>query len=140
MKKIFVIFLCICYTAVTFGVTFQIHRCADNVLWAISNEESIHDACPLCHPVQRDNNDTKKECRDGGCDDMEFKLDQLSDKIFSYTKDKTPSLDPAIRVIPWIQDIFSFLSSPKEYIQIANVFAFANSSPPIYLNHCIFRI
>jgi len=138
MKKIFVIFLCICYVAVCFGITFQIHRCADNVLWVLSEVESIHHSCPFCH--QQDAEETKKDCRDGSCDDMEFKLDQLSDKVFSYTKDRTLTLDPAIRIIPWMQDIFSFPSPQRVYRPLRTILAFGNSSPPIYLQHCIFRI
>ncbi len=140
MKKIFIVFLCVCYTIVSFGITFQIHRCADNVLWAISNEKALHDTCPLCHHTPQSRDEIKKDCQGGNCEDMELKLDQLSHKVFSFTKDNTPSLNPAILTIPWMQDIFSFLSFSKEWTSSTHVFAFANSSPPIYLYNCIFRI
>ncbi len=125
---------------VSIGATFQIHRCSGHILWSVASEEPIHDACSLCCHTDQAGHDHKNSCQDGDCEDVVLKFDQLSDKFFSFAKDPVQSLSPAIIIIPWIQEILSFAFFSKEIIQETNVLAYANSSPPVYLANCIFRI
>ena len=140
MKKIFIIILCICYTMVSIGATFQIHRCGEHMLWSVSSEKLAYEACPLCNHSGEGSTKEDKSCHDEGCKDMEFKFDQLSDKPFFFVKDNGLTLSPAIVVIPWIQEIFSSVVPTKEIVAAIDILAFANSSPPVYLTNCIFRI
>ncbi|NGF55045.1 hypothetical protein G5B00_00855 [Parapedobacter sp. SGR-10] len=140
MKKFFILILSLCYTMVSIGATFQIHRCAGHILWSVSSEKLTHDACPLCGHSEKDITSKSKDCHSGDCADMEFKFDQLTDKLFSFSKDNGLSLSPAVVVIPWIQEIFSFAVSSQDSTLETVVLAYADSSPPVYLTNCIFRI
>ncbi len=139
MKKFFILIFSLYYTMVSIGATFQIHHCSGHILWTVSNEKLKHDACPLCNHSK---DITKKGdiCHGGDCADMELKFDQLSDKLFSFTNYSGLTFSPAVIVIPWIQEIFSFAVSSKDFIPETVVLASVHSSPPVYLTNCIFRI
>lgn len=133
MIKFWAILLCICYNTVSLGATLQIHTCGNNMLWSISKVENPHDSCPLCHSTPTDS------CHGGACQDLELKLDQLSDQLFANSKDTVQLVDSAIIVLPWIR-------SPQERAflpqldEARRILTHSNSSPPTYILHCTFRI
>jgi hypothetical protein len=133
MVKFFAIFLSVFYNIVCLGATLQVHSCGNNILWSISNTENIHDTCSICH------NSTSDICRGGDCQDIELKLDQLSDKLFSNNKDIVQLFHSAIITLPWIL-LPDAWTSHTEIVPTKAILAYSNSSPPTYLLHCTFRI
>lgn len=134
MVKFIAIFLSVFYNVVSIGATLQVHTCGSNILWSISGEENVHDSCPMCH------NDQATACHSGDCQDIELKLDQLSDKLFSHTKDAVQLVDSAIITLPWIQKLSYSGTLCQDVTPKREILAYTNSSPPTYLLHCTFRI
>ncbi|HMR18521.1 MAG TPA: hypothetical protein PKA53_04410 [Sphingobacterium sp.] len=134
MIKFIAIFLSVFYNVVSIGATLQVHTCGSTILWSISGDEDIHDTCPLCHSVPADT------CPGGDCQDIELKLDQLSDKLFSHNKDVVQLVHTAIITLPsWFQGLSTAIH-PQNLIPKRTILASTNLSPPTYLLHCTFRI
>ena len=133
MMRFWAILLGVCYNLVSLGATLQVHTCGNDILWSISESENPHDSCPLCHSTPTDS------CHGNSCQDLELKLDQLSDQLFANNKDTVQLIDSAIIVLPWIQSLKD-RALPHQIAQRSQVLAHSDSSPPIYILHCTFRI
>lgn len=133
MVKVLAIFLSLLYNVVSIGATLQVHTCGSNILWSISKTENVHNACPICDSTQTGT------CHSGDCQDIELKLDQLSDELFANSKDMVQLFQSATLVLPWIvlPDARTF---SRDSIPTNEVLVYSNSSPPTYLLHCTFRI
>lgn len=132
MIKFGAILLCLCYNLVSLGATLQIHSCGNKVLWSISETEDPHETCPLC------STEPTKSCHGDACQDLELKLDQLSDQLFANNNDSIQVVDTAIITLPWIMPFKKWVFTQR--VDKAQILTYSNSSPPIYILNCTYRI
>lgn len=137
MKFFLAIFLSLFYTITSLGAVLQMHTCSGNMTWTISKENLIHEKCPLCSKHSKSH---KKKCKTGKCKDIELKLDPLSDKLFSHNHDIQQIVSPAIVLIPWIQEFINMNFDEKSFIIVDHHSDISDTSPPINILHCTFRI
>ncbi|MBE8720122.1 hypothetical protein C4F40_05190 [Sphingobacterium sp. Ka21] len=103
---------------------------------------NTHSNCPLCSKDHQHTAEKKTNCQEShSCNDIQVKLDQLSDKLFSADYSKSfLGFSPTIITLYWVQPslfidfVFNSKHTPEETV------AFSNSSPPTYLLHRNFRI
>lgn len=137
MKKLFTLFLCLIYTFVAFGGSIFMHNCGENTTLSMY-EKSTHEKCPMCATGHKEIK-IEKVCKSGSCQDIEIKIDQLSDKLFSSNKSEKLLLQPIIFQRLWIDisplstAILSEVPIPKDNLHYANV------TLPYYLLNCNFR-
>lgn len=133
MKKVFTLILCLLFTFVTFGGAIYVHNCGENTLLSIY-EKTAHEHCPMCpkgHPETKKSN----SCLLKSCNDVEIKIDQLSDQLFSSQKADTFSFSHFIFPRYWV-NIKPLENTPElVYIRQEILYYISNSSPPIYILH-----
>lgn len=141
MKTVLTILLCIIYTTVSFGGTVYMHNCCGETKISL-NEKKGHDVCPLCAKKQKKapHPSKHKSCTDGKCSDIEIKIDQLSDKLFSGNSSFSFQHSPAILTRLWINLKPLALDVEKECLPWRSNFVYSDTSPPTFLLNCIFRI
>jgi hypothetical protein len=111
------------------------HNCGENFFISLY-EKSTHDNCPLC---AKNHTEKKVNCQDGSCNDVEIKINQLSDELFSVNSSDYSSMQPAIIQRLWIS------LKPIEYDNITTFsvvnyyFHHSDSSPPIFIRNQNFR-
>jgi hypothetical protein len=103
---------------------------------------NTHENCPMCSKDHDHTAEKKNNCQEShSCNDIQVKLDQLSDKLFS--KDHAKSFlgfGPAIITLYWVQpSLFNDFVFNNKYTSEERV-VFSNTSPPTYLLNRNFRI
>lgn len=137
MKKFITLILCFLYTFVTFGGSVFVHHCGENSQLSIYEKYS-HGSCPLCSHSKLA--DTKTDgCKSGNCKDIEIKINQLSDKLFSAKKSEKFNLEPIILQRFWIELLSFNFQTPTTTIVESFLLKNTESSPPSYILNCNFR-
>ncbi|WP_164112836.1 MULTISPECIES: hypothetical protein [Sphingobacterium] len=141
MKRFLAVLICMIYTTVSFGGSVYMHHCCGGTSISIY-EKAGHDACPLCakQEEQKPGSEHQKTCSDGKCSDIEIKIDQLANKLFSGQSHFSVHFAPFILTRLWINSKPVASEKEKEKLPLKNSFVCANSSPPTFLLNCIFRI
>ncbi|MFD2552974.1 hypothetical protein ACFSQW_01135 [Sphingobacterium tabacisoli] len=141
MKRFLALLLCAIYTMVSFGGSVYMHNCCGGTSISIY-EKTGHDECALCtkHEKQTSSSSEHKTCSDGKCSDIEIKIDQLANKLFSGSSNFSTDIAPAILPRLWISLKPISLELKKEKLALTNNFVFKDVSPPTFLLNCIFRI
>ncbi|MCA5006835.1 hypothetical protein [Sphingobacterium bovistauri] len=131
-------FVCIIFTFVSLGGTIYIHQCKDATLLSLYKQIDTK-SCPLCEKHHNDDHQKTENC-DGGCKDSTLKIDPLSDENFNINQAFFVQLSPAIIPIFWISNFGAPTKDTLQKKSLDFLFTFSDSSPPIYLQNCIFRI
>lgn len=142
MKRFIAIFLCIIYTTVSFGGSVYMHNCCGGTSFSIY-EKAGHDVCPLCTKKQDRNSSSSsdhKTCSDGKCSDVEIKIDQLANKLFSSHSPSLIHFSPAVLTRFWISIRPVSFELIKEKQPSKSAAHDIDTSPPTFLLNCIFRI
>jgi len=138
MKKLFTLFICLIYTFVTFGGSIFMHNCGESTTLSIY-EKSNHDKCSLCNTAHKETKQANKSCHTGSCKDIEIKIDQLSDKLFSSSKAEKFLLQPIIFQRLWVE-LTPFLNPALNIVSLSDFdFQDIQISPPHYILNCNFR-
>lgn len=141
MKRFLALLICIIYTMVSFGGSVYMHNCCGGTSISIY-EKTGHDACPLCtkHEEQKSDSEHHNTCSDGKCSDVEIKIDQLANKLFSGHPHFSVHFAPSILTRLWINSKPLAVEIEKEKLPLKNSFVYIDSSPPTFLLNCIFII
>lgn len=127
--------MCLLYTFVSIGGSIYLHKCSGETSLSIY-EKKAHSACPMCASPGNE----PKSCSTGDCTDVEVKIDQLKDQLFS-TKDLTDlQVAPTILTRLWvlIKPVDFNFEAPIHYN--LDYYSCTDSSPPLFILHSIFRI
>lgn len=130
--------VCVIFTFVSTGGTIYVHHCKENTVLSLYEKVSIQ-SCPFCENHHKSPKEKNNPC-EGDCKDSIVKIDQFSDKNFNTSPSFFAQLSPAIIPILWI---VNFTSADEDFSQnksTAFLYSYADSSPPIYIQHCTFRI
>lgn len=131
MKKIFTLFLCLLYTIVSFGGVVFVHNCNENFELSIY-EKTAHSSCPICAKKQ-ENKDKSKTCESGSCKDIEIKINQLSDKLFSSNSIEKVDIHPLTIARLWVEPYHEVVNNAIDSrISYVNK-SCCKKSPPIYI-------
>ncbi|WP_144062758.1 hypothetical protein [Sphingobacterium paucimobilis] len=141
MKRFLALLLCIVYTVVSFGGSVYMHNCCGGTSISIY-EKAGHDLCPVCTKEEQhtSSSSTHKTCSDGKCSDIEIKIDQLANKLFSGHSNFSIDVAPAILTRLWINLKPVSFELQKTEFALKNSFVYTDTSPPTFLLNCIFRI
>lgn len=130
--------VCVIFTFVSLGGNIYIHQCKDTTLLSFYSEIDTGN-CPFCEKHHNKDHKMDDHCA-GECKDSTLKIDQLSDQNFNTTHSSFVQLSPAITPILWILDFAIDTKDVETYHSLAYLLSFSDSSPPLYLQNCIFRI
>lgn len=113
------------------GGSIFVHNCGEKMLLSVY-EKSSHEECPLCAREHQEPN-KQSDCTDGSCNDVEIRIDQLSDKFFASKKNDTFVISPFIFQRLWVE-----ISTPQNTSYLVkkttdiNLYLL-NSSPATYI-------
>lgn len=131
--------MCLIFTFVSIGGNIYIHKCEEATLLSIYEKVGIN-SCPFCaNHHQEEHTNTDNHCA-GECKDDVLPIDQLSHTELSTQQAFFSHIYPAIIPLLWIT---SFSTPAEDTICISShdfLYAYSDSSPPIYLLNRIFRI
>lgn len=130
--------VCLIFTFVSLGGNIYIHQCKDAVLLSLYDKVNTQ-SCPFCEEHHKSHDEKEAHCA-GECKDSVLQIDNLTDKNFNTTPTFFTQITPAIIPLLWI---VNFTRSSEEILQqtpVAFLYSATDSSPPIYLQNCIFRI
>lgn len=135
MKSFFILLMCLLYTFVSIGGSIYMHKCSGETSLSIYAKKT-HSLCPMCTSPQSE----KKSCATGDCNDVEVKIDQLKDQFFLTNNLADVQFSPAILTRFWVlikavnYNIFTPVHNNLDY------YTYTDSSPPLFIQHSIFRI
>lgn len=137
MKRLFTLFLCTIYTFVAFGGSIFMHNCGENTVYSIYQKTS-HEECPICGNKSKT---TKKQkvCTSGSCKDVEVKIDQLADELFSANKAGKFLIQPHIFQRLWVEIAPVELPLVTDFPKLSIDRYYSSTAPPRYLLNCNFR-
>lgn len=126
---------------VSFGGSVYMHNCCGGTSISLY-EKAGHDICPMCTHEEKNNSESSKHktCSDGKCSDIEIKIDQLANKLFSGHSYFYSAVAPAILTRLWISLKPISLELKNEKFALRDSFVFKDVAPPTFLLNCIFRI
>lgn len=141
MKRFLVLLLCVVYTTVSFGGSVYMHNCCGGTSISIY-EKGEHENCSLCTKKKKKDvdNTPHKSCSDGKCSDIEIKIDQLENKLFSGQSSLSILFTPAILTRFWVNLKPITQELDQTNLPLQDSFVYKDSSPPTFLLNCIFRI
>lgn len=142
MRQFLALTLFILYSFTSSGATIYLHQCSGTTIISLMEGTNTHENCPMCSKDHDHTAKKKNNCQEShSCKDIQVKLDQLSDKLFS--KDYAESFfgfGPAIITLYWMQpNLFIDFAVNSKYVFKERV-AYPHSSPPTYLLNRNFRI
>lgn len=137
MKKLFTLFLCITYTFVALGGSIFMHNCGENTVLSIY-EKSSHEECPICNGNDKTST-IQVVCKSGACKDIEVKINQLDNELFSANKSEKFIIQPFIFERLWV-DLSPKTITLHSHIHSSPLLSYcSNTDPPQYLLNCNFR-
>lgn len=131
-------FVCIIFTFVSIGGNIYIHQCKDATLLSLYNQIDTK-SCPFCEKHHQDEHEQDEHCA-GECKDSTLNIDQLSDHNYNIHQSFFAQLSPVITPILWILNFTTPVSDIDTKESLEFKYSYTDSSPPIYLQNCIFRI
>ncbi|TCV13661.1 hypothetical protein EDC17_101917 [Sphingobacterium alimentarium] len=136
--RLLIYFMCLIFTFVSIGGNIYIHKCEEATLLSIYEKVGIN-SCPFCAQHHQEEHANDSHCA-GECKDDVLPIDQLSHTELSTQQAFFAHIYPAIIPLLWI----TAFPTPAEHTTYISsheyLYAYSDSSPPIYLLNRIFRI
>ena len=136
--RLLIYIVCTVFTFVSLGGNIYMHQCKDATLLSLYNQVDTEN-CPFCEKHHHSTEEKDEHCA-GECKDSTLKIDQLSDQNININSAYFVQLSPAIIHILWISNFKTADESSENIQPLAYLHRYTDSSPPIYLQNCIFRI
>lgn len=138
MKRLLNILICIIFLFVSIGGNIYTHQCEDTVFFSVYQKLNT-EHCPLCVKHHSKSTSNHKSCQKK-CKDSVLEIDQLADKSYNTNYPVVSNFSPAIVPILWIIDFVGIDTYTYHKKEFDSIYLIADSSPPVYLYNCIFRI
>ena len=136
--RLLVYFVCVMFTFVSLGGNIYLHKCKDATLLSLYEKVDTK-SCPFCEKHHKSDHEKDDHC-EGECSDSILKIDQLTDKNFNANQILFTQISPAIIPLLWIVNIITPTADINHLQNIDYLYSSTDSSPPIYIQNCIFRI
>lgn len=135
--RLLIHFVCIIFTFVSLGGNIYVHQCKEATLLSLYHQIDTKN-CPFCEKHHKSADKQNENC-EGECKDSVLEINQLTDKKIT-TSQLFPQLSPAIIPLLWIVDFSTTIQEINKQYSTELLYSYTDSSPPIYLQNCIFRI
>lgn len=136
--RLLIYFVCIVFTFVSLGGNIYVHQCKEATLLSLYNQIDTKN-CPFCKKHHQSEDKQNENCK-GDCKDSILEINQLTDKKINTNQVLFPQLSPAVLQLLWIVDFITPIQEINKKYSTELLYSYTDSSPPIYLQNCIFRI
>lgn len=137
MKRVLAILMSVMFCFVSIGGNIYVHICKDSFILSFY-EKLSPESCIFCAETRKHHEDHDGHCH-GECKNEVVKVDQLSHKDYNSSSFLI-KLTPAILSLPWIALDFKVTDTFHKAVFTNYLYASIDSSPPIYIKNCIYRI
>lgn len=136
--KLLIYFVCLIFTFVSLGGNIYVHQCKEATQLSLYNKVDTKN-CPFCEKHHTADHEKGGHC-EGECADSVLKIDQLADKNFNVNQVLFTQLSPAITPLLWIVNFTTATADINNQKNTDYLYSFSDSSSPIHIQNCIFRI
>jgi len=136
--RLLIYFVCIIFTFVSLGGNIYLHQCKEATMLSLYNQINTK-SCPFCEKHHKAAEEKDEHC-EGACKDSVLDIEQLTDKNFNTKQVFFAQFSAAITPLLWIVNFITPEDDINKQHHADLFYSYADSSPPIYLQYCIFRI
>lgn len=136
--RIAIYILSLIFTFVSLGGNIYVHQCKESVLLSFYHKIETTN-CQFCNKHHQQQ-DTQEDHCGGHCKDSVLKIDQLDKTGYTINQSLLVTISPAVLPIYGVMD---FQIQPMDNIHTNKadiIQQYTNSSPPIFIKNCNFRI